>query len=226
MTFQTEEIYSITKEILLEQFGRRSNEENAVLDVGCGPGYYVRLMAELGYRVYGTDFSLGQLAWAKRLSQGENRDYVSSNIYHLPYPTGFFNLLLCLNLFQNITREDLAAGELARVLSPHNGRLFLVALNKYSLASPRPLAWLLAALLFKNGQTPHPPVKILHRSTPSGLKRSLTKAGFTSVRIRFLFVFPRVLQPLARFLNRTKALARLLFPLANQLLVEANKNPL
>jgi len=53
-----------------------------ILDLGCGPGFYTRLLAERGFHCTGVDFSPASIEWARQQAQatGLNMDYIHQDI--------------------------------------------------------------------------------------------------------------------------------------------------
>ncbi|WP_434089325.1 methyltransferase domain-containing protein [Klebsiella spallanzanii] len=53
-----------------------------ILDLGCGPGFYTRLLAERGFRCTGVDFSPASIAWARQQAQTAelNIDYQQQDV--------------------------------------------------------------------------------------------------------------------------------------------------
>ena len=47
-----------------------------ILDLGCGPGLYTRLLAERGFCCTGVDFSPASIAWARQQAQAAGLDIV------------------------------------------------------------------------------------------------------------------------------------------------------
>lgn len=91
------------------------------LDLGCGTGFHLRTLAELGWSVTGVDVSEDQLRVARERA-GEVADLVQADAANLPFPDG--SLELVLSAFTHTDLDDFAGTirEAARVLAP-TGRL-------------------------------------------------------------------------------------------------------
>ncbi len=89
-----------------------------VLDLGCGAGTYVRLLAKRGHPVVGLDYSLPSLARAKSTDPGLAGYYVAGSAYSLPFPRGTFDGVVCIGVLQALEQTPLALAEIARVLRP------------------------------------------------------------------------------------------------------------
>ncbi len=62
-----------------------------LLDLGCGPGIYAELFAELGFKVTGIDFSKRSIEYANRNAclNGKNIDYIYGNYLDIEYRNEF-----------------------------------------------------------------------------------------------------------------------------------------
>jgi len=105
-----------------------------VLDVGCGAGSYVRLLAGLGHHVVGIDYSFPSLLRAVAADPGLKGRYLSGEAYRLPLGTESFDLVLSIGMLQALSAPDLALDEMVRVLRP-GGLLVVEALNARAVAS-------------------------------------------------------------------------------------------
>ena len=47
-----------------------------ILDLGCGPGFYTRQLAERGFCCTGVDFSPASIAWARQQAQAASLDII------------------------------------------------------------------------------------------------------------------------------------------------------
>ena len=224
MTFQSEWSLNSRIDVMNRHMLKLHPDNLKVLDVGSGPGYYVRFLQKKGYTVFGTDYTFQQLSKSKDLSVGLPEDYTVANIYNLPYKTNYFDILLCFGVFQNIADERAGAEELFRIARQNGGIVFLTTLNKYSVASfmPKILSYFIASdpekLKFLDG--------ILHRFDPLKLRKVFLEAGFSKVHFQWLFILPGELTSLAKFLNHHTWFSWVFFPLANDLFVVAETNNL
>jgi SAM-dependent methyltransferase len=104
------------------------------LEVGCGAGTYVRLLAGLGYRAIGLDYSLPSLGRALDADPGLKGRYLAGDAYALPAASGAVDLLVSIGVLQAVSRPGEILSEMARVLRP-GGTLLIETLNRRSLAA-------------------------------------------------------------------------------------------
>lgn len=83
-----------------------------ILDLGCGPGFYTRLLAERGFHCTGVDFSPASIKWARQRAQAAdlNIDYIQQDIrtYHPTEPFDFIMMTFGeLNVFSATDAQSL-----------------------------------------------------------------------------------------------------------------------
>jgi arsenite methyltransferase len=149
-----------------------------VLDVGCGPGFYVaELLEQVGPTgsLTGVDASPQTLELARRRTQG--RDNVALHLgdaTDLPVPDGAFDAALSVQVLEYVTDADAALAELHRALRP-GGRVVIWDIDwstvSWHSTDPARMARVLAAW---DGHLADP-------SLPRTLAPRLQAAGFTGV---------------------------------------------
>jgi 2-polyprenyl-3-methyl-5-hydroxy-6-metoxy-1,4-benzoquinol methylase len=104
------------------------------LDVGCGQGWYVARMRQLGFDVHGIDASPGQVARAR--AHVERPDLVGEgSVLRIPAADTSYDFAYCINVLHHLTSVDeqrAAFSELLRVLRP-GGLLFVHEINTRNL---------------------------------------------------------------------------------------------
>src|SRR5690242_16731951 len=95
---------------------------DAILDVGCGPGFYVADLLELGATVTGVGSSPAMLAMARRRAPGAR--LLEGAATRLPVADGAFDRALSVQVFEYVADVEGALAELGRVLRP-GGRLLI-----------------------------------------------------------------------------------------------------
>ena len=111
---------------LLDMFARHNVASLAaarILDVGCGTGYWIRLLLQWGAQpdnMFGIDLVDERICDARRLCP-ERVHLECRNATSLPYPDDSFDLVLQSTVFTSITDENMkkrVALEMLRVLKP------------------------------------------------------------------------------------------------------------
>jgi 2-polyprenyl-3-methyl-5-hydroxy-6-metoxy-1,4-benzoquinol methylase len=115
---------------LMRQVIRARSGGTRGIDVGCGPGWYVRRMRQDGFDVRGIDESEGQVAEARR--NVEDAACISrGSMLEIPAPTGSHDFVYCINVLHHLSsveQQRAAFAELERVLRP-GGLLFVHEIN-------------------------------------------------------------------------------------------------
>jgi 2-polyprenyl-3-methyl-5-hydroxy-6-metoxy-1,4-benzoquinol methylase len=101
----------------LERFIREQvSKDWLILDAGCGEGVFVERLTREGYRIFGIDLNYGS-------------PFVHlGDLCSLPYATGTFDLLLCLDVIEHLDLliQQVALQEMARILKPAGKAVFSV----------------------------------------------------------------------------------------------------
>lgn len=106
---------------------------SSVLDIGCGPGFFSLLLANLGMKVTSADYSEGMLRKAKELIRQNSSaavEFVRADAQNLPFGSGTFDAVVSRNLVWNLEEPETAYSEWLRVLKPE-GKLFIFDGNHY-----------------------------------------------------------------------------------------------
>jgi SAM-dependent methyltransferase len=102
------------------------------LDLGCGAGTYVRLLAGLGHHAVGLDYSLPSLGRALAADPGRKATYFCGEAYAVPFREQTFDLVACIGVLQTLASPEQALDEVFRVLRP-GGVAIIEALNGRAL---------------------------------------------------------------------------------------------
>ena len=149
-----------------------------ILDVGCGPGFYVaELLEEVGPdgAVVGIDASPQMLAAAgRRCEQHANVSFHQGDATSLPVDDGSFDAALSVQVLEYVPDIPAALGELHRVVR-HGGRVLVWDVDwstvSWHSADPDRMTRVLHAW----------DEHLTHRSLPRILARELRSAGFDDV---------------------------------------------
>lgn len=99
-------------------------EGRAVLDIACGTGDWLALLASCGARVHGIDLSARAIEIAHmRLPGADLRECVAE---HLPFDDARFDVVTCLGSLEHFLDQPRALAEMRRVARPGARVLILV----------------------------------------------------------------------------------------------------
>jgi ubiquinone/menaquinone biosynthesis C-methylase UbiE len=150
------------------------NENDVLLDLGCGTGAAVRDAAPTVRRAVGFDLSPGMIAQARERARADglegNVEFVVGDVSGaLPFEGGGFTAIVCTTAFHHFPRPRDTIAEASRVLAP-GGRLVIADANR------RHPAVFVFDLVLRAAQRSH----VGFRS-PTQLMHDLSAAGFDHV---------------------------------------------
>lgn len=111
--------YSGVRETLLDFIGSECAE--AVLEVGCGTGHWLRAMSGRALMIAGIDPSAGMLARARATAPGAHLIRASAD--SLPWRDASFDRVFCINALHHFPDRGRFLAEARRVLRPGGGFL-------------------------------------------------------------------------------------------------------
>lgn len=120
-----------------------------ILDIGCGPGRHTSAASRLkDVVVIGSDISFDEAVEARNrleeqeklgLNGGGSFAALVADITGLPFPDGFFHMVICAEVLEHIPDQEKAVQEVIRVLKP--GGDLVVSVPRYL---PERLCWALS----------------------------------------------------------------------------------
>ena len=96
-----------------------------VLDIACGEGYGVNLLAQYASHVTGIDIDNSTIQKAKKKYQKENIIFLTGSALQLPSENHSFDVITCFETLEHLTEHDRLLKELKRVLAP--GGILLIS---------------------------------------------------------------------------------------------------
>jgi SAM-dependent methyltransferase len=112
---------------LLDRYARAASSHPRILDVGCGTGANLKLLQSYGDAV-GVDISEQAIGFCRARGITQNRAFLASAL-DLPFPDSQFDLAVSFEVLCNLSDDETAFREIARVLKP--GGRFIVGLPAY-----------------------------------------------------------------------------------------------
>jgi SAM-dependent methyltransferase len=139
-TYGADDAHSFAWEPVLAAL--RLTADDALLDVGCGGGVFLRRALESGCSATGLDHSRDMVSLARQTTQGRAR-VVQGSAERMPFADGEFTALSCIVAFFFFAEPVAALREFRRVLDPARGRIAVYTTApemKGTPAAPYPLA--------------------------------------------------------------------------------------
>lgn len=129
-------IYELSnrKKFVLQMMDNFANNKKLnILDIGCGTGHYLEEIIKRGHNAFGSDIAKGMLLKCKnRLNQENNSKLLLSNIESLPFPSDYFDLIICVGVIEYLSNISISINEMRRILK-NNGLLIITAPNMLSI---------------------------------------------------------------------------------------------
>lgn len=147
----------------------------ALLDVGCGTGFLIDLLAQQRLARYvGLDLSPEMLRMARQ-KQIPGTDFINGSADSLPFPDGSFDIVTCSQSFHHYPYPEKAMAEALRVLKP--GGLYILSDTGVGGIG----GWIDNHILFKLARSGD-----CHTTDRKGIARLMEKTGFAVVDSRQL----------------------------------------
>jgi SAM-dependent methyltransferase len=123
----------MTIRMLSEHFGPAAGSAR-VLDVGCGEGHITAAIRSTfpQAEISGLDCSLTAISHAVQAFSGI--DFIVGNAYDLPYSRGYFDAVVCNNIWEHVPDPLRLLQAISRVLRPE-GVLILSTPNRYHVGN-------------------------------------------------------------------------------------------
>lgn len=186
-----------TGDIALKRRARRIIEElepqegEKILDVGCGDGYYLYLLSNLGLNLQltGTDFDKRALSSAKVFLKNKKIKLVYGDLMtKLPFKAGSFDKVVMSEVTEHLPDDIQGLKEVKRILRK-NGILVLTVPNYNFPFLWDPINWTLQSLLgthIKSGFWAGIWNQHLRLYKPSEIKKVCQRAGFKIKKVESL----------------------------------------
>ena len=182
----------ICQEEILRWQGQRGGGPFRMLDVGCGTGTLINMVAcwEDAEELVGLDYSPVMVRNLKKKIEAspdaEKLRAVEGDSEHLPFEDGAFDVLTCCNSFHHYPHQEAVIREFHRVLRP-GGLLILVDGFRDNV-----IGWLIFDVFVTGIE------KDVHHALWSAVRDMIRGAGLTGLRQRKLNVLAPLLVSVAR----------------------------
>jgi SAM-dependent methyltransferase len=158
---------------------RRFKTGGALLDIGCGPGHFLKKAGELGWKTFGVEISAKA---AREASETTSAQIFQGSLTKASYPPGSFDVATFYNVLDQLISPRGALDAVRTILKP--GGLVVVRVPNSNFHHPFKtwMDWVGSSLLFA------PPLSLtpfhLYQFSPVTLTRLVEKCGFSVVEIR------------------------------------------
>jgi SAM-dependent methyltransferase len=157
----------------------------AILDIGCGFGWFERFALEAGARsIVGIEPSEEDLKAARRGIDDTRASFTSGSVLELPFPAETYDIVVMWEVLEHLPvgSEPEALREIARVLRP-DGSLFLSTPNAAVIAElTDPARWLI-------GHRHYRPEAVAKFASDAGLQpdRVIVRGGYWEIALVTMF---------------------------------------
>jgi SAM-dependent methyltransferase len=115
---------------LLENFERAGGRLLRLLDVGCGPGYFLEAVCKRFPDLKATGLDLSPSALRCAAARLPDSEFVLADAHDPPFSPGYFDVLLLNNVLEHLPAPLVLLGRLRRILSP-GGCLVISTPSRY-----------------------------------------------------------------------------------------------
>lgn len=115
--------------VLEDYCGKQQLKNLTVLDIGSSTGIMDNILAPKFKKLIGTDIDEGGIAYAKKKFKHPNLEFYVKDAMRLDLPSGFFDIVICTQVYEHVPDANKLFSEIYRVLKP-SGICYLAALNK------------------------------------------------------------------------------------------------
>ncbi len=106
------------------------NTNSKILDLACGEGHITNVINEKysGAEVSGLDYSVSAIKYANKHFKGI--DFIVGNAYMLPYSEGYFDVVVCNNIWEHVPDPLLLLSQIKKVLKK-NGHIIISTPSRF-----------------------------------------------------------------------------------------------
>lgn len=164
---------------LIEKLDLRPGEK--ILDAGCGDGFYLHLLSNLGkFELVGLDSEPRALKSATKNLKGRRVKLIEGNILKMPFKNNSFDKIVCSEVLEHLQDDLTSLKELKRVLRPGGVLMITVPNHNYPFLWD-PINWVLEKVFkthIKSGFWAGIWNQHLRLYYPEEIRKLIKKAGF------------------------------------------------
>jgi ubiquinone/menaquinone biosynthesis C-methylase UbiE len=182
-TFDEDQRYVVGERVQRELIDRLSVERDLgeIVELGCGAGFYTRILAENANRVIATDLSDEMLATARTLLKDlQNVAIEKADCEKTSFPDGRFDSVFMANLVHVIENPLLTLKESQRILKD-GGLIIILDYTSYGMNLLQKLG-----LFFRFFKAWGKPPKVSRSFSPDGLRSLVESAGFKVEQVQLI----------------------------------------
>lgn len=182
-----DQLLSNTGDMALKRRAKRLIEElgpkpgGRILDAGCGDGFYLHLLSNLGeFELVGLDSDPRALESARKNLKGRKVKLVEGDVLKTPFKDNYFDKIICSEVLEHLSDDLAGLKELKRVLKPGGTLMITVPNHNYPFLWD-PVNWVLERVFkthIKSGFWAGIWNQHLRLYYPGELRRSVEDAGF------------------------------------------------
>lgn len=119
---------------MIESIVSSGTQQLRILDIGCGEGHITEAIRQKipGSNVTGLDYSISAIKYAHR--NFPNIEFVVGDAYNCPYPDGYFDAVVCNNLWEHVPDPLYLLSVVRRVVKP-GGHIVISTPSRYRLGN-------------------------------------------------------------------------------------------
>lgn len=130
---------------IIEELNPRQDEK--IVDLGCGTGYYLFLLSSLGVKLQLTGFDYDEKALDEAGTSLSKRDieFVSGDLHKMPFKDSSFDKAVASEVLEHVKDDGKVLKEIYRILKPNGVLVISVPSQNYPLFWD-PINWILQHL--------------------------------------------------------------------------------
>ena len=130
---------------IIEELNPKQNEN--VIDLGCGTGYYLFLLSNLPLKLHlnGFDFDENALAEARTSLSNKNIKFIAGDLHKMPFKDNLFDKAVASEVLEHVGNDVKVLKEIYRILKPNGVLVTSVPSIRYPFFWD-PMNWLLEHL--------------------------------------------------------------------------------